>query len=124
MNVKPLRDPIVMTLERPLAAFGRPNCIFVDKDAQEIHAMSSSHMDARPFKDPNFELQRVLLDKDVQAVPVIVEECVQVRFLPHPIGCITAMLKTVHTSLQLLSCADGEPSIGCQDFARKGLTGS
>lgn len=83
MNVKPSRDPIVMTFERPLAAFGRPNCIFVDKDAQEIHAMSSSHMDARPFKDPNFELQRVLLDKDIQAVPVIQEEGVQVCYLPH-----------------------------------------
>ena len=77
-NLEPSREPIAMTFERPLAAFGRPNCIFVDKDAQEIHAMSSSHMDARPFKDPNFELQRVLLDKDVQAVPGIHEAGVQV----------------------------------------------
>ena len=78
MTVASTREPIVITFERPLAAFGRPNCIFVDKDAQEIHAMSSSHMDARPFKDPNFELQRVLLDKDVQAVPGIHEAGVQV----------------------------------------------
>jgi hypothetical protein len=80
MNVLPSREPIVMTFERPLAAFARPNCIFVDKDAQEIHSMSSSHMDARPFKDPNFELQRVLLDKDVQAVAVVHEEGIQVCF--------------------------------------------
>lgn len=81
-NVVPSREPVVMTFERPRGAFGRPNCIFVDKDAQEIHAMSSSHMDARPFKDPNFELQRVLLDKEIQAVPVVHEEGVQVHYPP------------------------------------------
>jgi hypothetical protein len=73
------RESVVMTFERPREACARPNCIFVDKDAQEIHAMSSSHMDARPFKDPNYELQKVLLDTWIQAVPEVHAQAVQVQ---------------------------------------------
>eukprot|EP00892_Ulva_mutabilis_P003077 jgi/Ulvmu1/12770/UM096_0012.1 len=69
LQLRPLRETIVMTLERPRAAFARPNINFVDKDAQEIHAMSASHMELRPYKDPAFELQRRLADRGVQAVP-------------------------------------------------------
>lgn len=79
MQLRPLREPIVMTLERPRAAFARPNINFVDKDAQEIHAMSASHMELRPYKDPAFELQRRLADRGVQAVPQQAHSDVQVR---------------------------------------------
>lgn len=82
MQLRPLREPIVMTLERPRAAFARPNINFVDKDAQEIHAMSASHMELRPFKDPAFELQRRLADRGVQAVPQQSHSAVQVRSQP------------------------------------------
>lgn len=79
MQLQPLREPIVMTLERPRAAFARPNINFVDKDAQEIHAMSASHMELRPYKDPAFELQRRLADRGAQAVPQQAHCGVQVR---------------------------------------------
>ena len=68
MQLPQLREPIEITLERPRAAFARPNINFVDKDAQEIHAMSASHMELRPFKDTSFDLQRRLMDSGAQAM--------------------------------------------------------
>lgn len=39
-------------------------------------------MESRPFKDPNFDLRRVEMDVEVQAVPEIVGAGVQASALP------------------------------------------
>jgi hypothetical protein len=72
------REPIVMSLERPRRAFQR-EVIFTDKDSHEIHAMSSSHMELRPFKDTNYTLRRRLLNTATQAACSWRDVAVQVR---------------------------------------------
>ena len=77
LTVQPTRDPIVMTLERPRRVFQR-DIAFTDKDAQEVHAMSSAHMELRPFKDTNYSLHRQQLHCATQAAPSVAEASAQV----------------------------------------------
>jgi hypothetical protein len=72
------RAACALTLERPRRAFCRET-VFADKDAQEIHAMSSAHMELRPYKDADYSIRRALLDAPVQAAAATADAAVQAR---------------------------------------------
>ena len=88
LTVRRTRDAAAVSLERPRRAFAR-EAAFTDKDAQEVHAMSSAHMELRPFKDAAYGAARRLLSVDVQAAVATAERPVQVR-PPLPILAPTA----------------------------------
>lgn len=62
-------------LSRPRRAFGAP-VAFVDAHAADLWA--SNTMEARPFKDANYDLRRAQMEAGVQAVPRLQESAVQV----------------------------------------------
>jgi hypothetical protein len=66
LTVRPTRELAAAVLERPRRFFNR-EVMFTDKDSQEIHAMSSAHMELRPFKDSAFGGMRRLVHQTVQA---------------------------------------------------------
>lgn len=65
-----------LLLSRPRRGFGAPLAL-ADVPAAELWA--SNTMEARPFKDANYELRKAQLEAAVQAVPRLQEAAVQVR---------------------------------------------
>jgi hypothetical protein len=68
-----------LLLSRPRRGFGAPLTL-VDAPAAELWA--SNTMEARPFKDANYDLRKSQLEAAVQAVPRLQEAAVQVGLQP------------------------------------------
>lgn len=64
-----------LLLSKPRRGFGAPLTL-VDAPASELWA--SNTMEARPFRDTNYDLKRAQRDTAVQAVPVLRDAAVQV----------------------------------------------
>eukprot|EP00775_Hariotina_reticulata_P012026 gene12026-12171_t len=63
-----------LLLSRPQRAFGTPVAL---ADASSSELWASNTMEARPFKDANYELHRMLQDTGAQAVPELKNAAVQ-----------------------------------------------
>lgn len=66
---------IGLLLSKPRKAFGAPLNL-VDAPASELWA--SNAMEARPFKDANYDLKRAQLETGIQAVPRLKDAAIQV----------------------------------------------
>ncbi|GMH45419.1 hypothetical protein BSKO_13376 [Bryopsis sp. KO-2023] len=78
-TVRPQRENVKMVLQKKRVEFNQTFKLS-DKESQEL--WNSSQMECRPFKDPNFDLQRIELEMGVQALPVLQDSAVQATGLP------------------------------------------
>lgn len=88
------RQPVVVAVQRKRRLFNAPAALG-DRDAAEL--WNSAHMECRPFKDPNFDLRRAVIDTAVQAVPPLVDMSVQVC-----LKLLSVLLKIHKALLRLL----------------------
>ena len=73
------RELVKLECSKPRREFGR-KAELGDKDSMEL--FNASHMEARPYKDPNYDLKPVLVDVDIQAVPSSSTTAMQATPLP------------------------------------------
>ena len=66
-SVITMRPPYVLALTRSRREFGQKHTTFQDRDSHDDP--NAQYNDCRPYKDPNFELQRWTHDMAVQALP-------------------------------------------------------
>ncbi|KAG1670681.1 hypothetical protein FOA52_010956 [Chlamydomonas sp. UWO 241] len=69
------RARVTVVVQKRRRDFNGSSVTLYDKDASEL--WNSAQMECRPFKDPNFDLRRMLNCVSVQAVPPVVDVGVQ-----------------------------------------------